>query len=183
MFDFDIYDDRFVRYDDATLLRNLGESLGGPSLDGRSRPSIHRRSLATLNELIGILLVAEWSLKHLHVELACVALGIWLWALALRQDHIRRVRPYHILPAWNLIFSSILLVVTLSIFILLDLNKLYILIHSPLRKKNTPLWPCLGIRLLILPLVLHTPRSLSLRVVVWRRHRLIWLRLILRGLD
>lgn len=59
MFDFDIHDDGFVRYDDATLLRNLGESLGGPSLDGRSRPSIHRRSLATLNELIGILLVAE----------------------------------------------------------------------------------------------------------------------------
>jgi hypothetical protein len=104
LLDFDIHDDRFVRDDDATLLGHPRESLGsGSSLDGRSRSTIDRRSLATLDELIGILLVTEGSLQHLHVELACVAVGIWLWALALRQDHVRRVSPNHFIPARYLI--------------------------------------------------------------------------------
>ena len=104
MFDFDINDDRFVRDDDATLLGHPCERLGcGSSLDGRSRSTINRRSLATLDELIGILLVTEGSLQHLHIELACVAVGIRLWALALRQDHVRRVSPSHFIPARYLI--------------------------------------------------------------------------------
>lgn len=104
MFDFDIHHDRFVRDDDATLLGDPCESLGcGPSLDGRSRSAINRRSLATLDELIGVLLVTEGSLQHLHVKLACVALGIGHWALALRQYHVRRVSPTHFIPGRNLI--------------------------------------------------------------------------------
>lgn len=104
MLDFDIHHDRFVRDDDATLLGDPSESLGcGSSLDGRSRSTIDRRSLATLDELIGILLVTEGSQQHLHVELACVAVGIWFWALALRQYHVRRVSSPHFIPARNLI--------------------------------------------------------------------------------
>ncbi len=68
LLDFDIHDDRFVRDNDAALLGHPSKSLGcGPSLDGRSRSSLHRRSLATLNEFIGILLVSKGSLQHLHV--------------------------------------------------------------------------------------------------------------------
>jgi hypothetical protein len=104
LLDFDIYDDRFVGDDDAALLGHPCESLGrGSSLGRRSRPGIHRRSLATLDELIGILLVTEGSLQHPHVELAGIALRIRLWALTLRQDHIRRVSPPDIIPARDLI--------------------------------------------------------------------------------
>jgi len=140
LFDFDIHDDRFVRDDDATLLGHPSESLGcGPSLDRRSRSTIDRRSLATLDELVGILLVTEGSLQHLHIELACIAVGIRLWALALRQDHVRRVSPSHFIPAWNLIRSRFLLRVARCILIVLNLIELNILIDSSLRKEYTPL--------------------------------------------
>ena len=90
--------------------------------------------------------------------------------MALRQDHIGRVIPIHIIPSRNFIFRIILLWVArcmVSSGGVLDLlNELYILIHYPLREEYTPLCPGLCVRLLILPLVFHTPGGLSLRVVV-----------------